>query len=174
MPTEKKEQQVAELQDTMAKCSVGITTDYRGLTVAEMSTLRRKLRDANVEYKVVKNSLAQIAARNNGKDELADTFVGPMAIAFGFGEIPETAKVLTDYIKSSKSILTIKGGFFEDTILDAKGVERLAKLPSREVLIGQVLGGIQAPLYGLVNVLAGPMRGIMGVLQARMKQLEEA
>jgi large subunit ribosomal protein L10 len=174
MPTERKEQQVQELQDTFSRCQVGILTDYRGLTMAEMTVLRRKLREANIEYKVVKNSLAQIAARNAGKEKLTDKFVGPVAVAFGFGEPPEAARAVTDYIKASKSILTVKGGFFGDIILEASGVERLAKLPSKEVLIAQVLGGLQAPLYGLVNVLAGSVRGILNVLQARMKQLEEA
>jgi large subunit ribosomal protein L10 len=174
MPTEKKEKQVEELQDTFSRCQVGILTDYRGLTMAEMSVLRRKLREANIEYKVVKNSLALIAATKAGKEGLTDKLVGPVAVAFGFGEPPETARAITDYIKASKSILAIKGGFFGTEVLDAAGVERLAKLPSREVLIAQVLGGIQAPLYGLVNVLAGSVRGILNVLQARMKQLEEA
>ncbi len=174
MPNEKKEQIVTEFQESLEKCSVGILTDYRGLTMAEMTDLRRKLRAANIEYRVIKNSLAQIAAKNAGKEELAPKFTGPMAVAFGYGEIPEAAKILTDYIKAAKSILTIKGGFFEDSVLDAQGVEKLAKLPSKEVLIAQVLGGIQAPLYGIVNVLAGTMRGVMNVLNARIKQLEEA
>lgn len=174
MPTEKKEQIVAEFQAALEKCSVGILTDYRGLTMAEMTDLRRKLRAANIEYRVIKNSLAQIAARNAGKEDLAPSFTGPMAVAFGYGEIPEVAKVLTDYIKAAKSILAIRGGFFEDSVLDTQGVEKLAKLPSKEVLIAQVLGGIQAPLYGIVNVLAGTMRGVMNVLNARIKQLEEA
>ena len=174
MPTERKEKQVQELQDTFSRCQVGILTDYRGLTMAEMSVLRRKLREANIEYKVVKNSLAQIAAKNAGKEALADKIVGPVAIAFGFGEPPETAKVITDYIKASKSILAVRGGFFGDVVLEASDVDKLAKLPSKEVLIAQVLGGLQAPLYGLVTVLAGPMRGLATVLQGRMKQLEEA
>jgi large subunit ribosomal protein L10 len=174
MPTKRKEQQVAELQETISRAQVGILTDYRGLTMAEMTTLRRKLREANIEYKVVKNSLAQIAIKSAGKEGLADKFVGPVAVAFGFGEPPEAARAVTDYIKASKSILTIKAGYFGNTVLDANGVDRLAKLPSREVLIAQVLGGIQAPLYGLVNVLAGPVRGLQTVLQGRMKQLEEA
>ncbi|MCJ7605076.1 MAG: 50S ribosomal protein L10, partial [Dehalococcoidales bacterium] len=141
MATEKKQKLVEAIQDSLTRCSVGIVTDYRGMTVTEISVLRRKLREANIEYRVVKNSLAQIAARNAGKDELADTLIGPVALAFGFGEIPEAAKAVTDYIKSSKSILSIKGGFFEDQMLDAKGVEKLAKLPSKEVLIAQVIGG---------------------------------
>ncbi len=174
MPTEKKEEQVAELQDTFSRAQVGILTDYRGLTMAEMSVLRRKLRESNIEYKVVKNSLAQIAAKNAGKEALTDKFVGPVAVAFGFGEPPETAKAVMDYIKASKSIMTVKAGFFGDVVLEAAGVEQLAKLPSREVLIAQVIGGIQAPISGFVNVLAGSVRGILNVLQARKNQLEEA
>ena len=97
-----------------------------------------------------------------------------MALAFGHGEAPETAKVLTDFIRTTKSILSIKGGFLPDRILSTADVETLSRLPAREVLLAQVMAGMQAPVYGLVNVLAGPIRGVMGVLQARMKQLEGA
>jgi large subunit ribosomal protein L10 len=172
MPTEKKVQLVDSLYETFTRCSVGILTDYRGLTTAELTNLRRKLREAGIEYKVVKNSLAQFAARKAGLDELAGTFEGPVAIAIGYDEIPVVAKTLDDYIRTSKSILNIKGGFLEDRILTAKEVESLAKLPSREVLIAQVIAGIQSPITGFVNVLAGPIRGFMGVLQARIQQLE--
>ncbi|MFH1647865.1 MAG: 50S ribosomal protein L10 [Chloroflexota bacterium] len=172
MPTEKKVKMVQGLWDVFSRCSVGILTDYRGLTTAEISDLRRRLREAGIEYRVVKNSLAQLAAREAGLDEVAGSFVGPVALALGYGEIPEAAKVLTDYIRTTKSILNIKGGFLTDRVLTPRDVESLAKLPSREVLIGRVLAGMQSPIYGLVNVLAGPVRGIMGVLQARIRQLE--
>jgi large subunit ribosomal protein L10 len=172
MATVKKEKIVESLQETFKKCNVGILTDYRGMNTSEMSDLRRKLRESGIEYRVVKNSLAQFAARNAGIGELADSFTGPVAVAFGYGEVPEPAKILTDFIRTTKSILSIKGGFFEDRVLSPKDVESLSKLPSREVLIGQLLAGMQSPIYGLVNVLAGPIRGIMGVLQARIQQLE--
>jgi large subunit ribosomal protein L10 len=174
MATEKKIQLVESLQETFSRCDVGILTDYRGLSMAEMTNLRGKLREAGIEYRVVKNSLAQLAAKNLGMDELAGTFEGPVAVAFGFGEITGAAKVLTDYIRTTKSILNIKGGFLEDRVLSSADVSNLAKLPSREVLIAQVMAGMQSPIYGLVNVLAGPIRGIMGVLQARINQLEGA
>lgn len=174
MATEKKVKIVESLQETFSRCNVGILTDYRGLTTAELSGLRRKLREAGIEYKVVKNSLAQLAVKKAGMDELADSFTGPVAVAFGYGEIPDAAKVLTDYIRTTKSILSIKGGFLTNRVLSSKEVESLAKLPPREVLISQVLAGMKSPIYGLVNVLAGPIRGIMGVLQARIKQLEGA
>jgi large subunit ribosomal protein L10 len=174
MATEKKQKIVESLRETFSRCSVSILTDYRGLTTAELNDLRRKLREANIEYRVVKNSLAQFAVRSAGMEELADSFTGPVAVAFGYGEITQPAKVLADYIRANKSVLAIKGGFLEDKVLGPKDVESLANLPSREVLIGQVLAGMQSPVYGLVNVLAGPVRGIMGVLQARIKQLEGA
>ena len=174
MPTKKKVQMVENLQEFFSKCTIGILTDYRGLTTAELTSLREKLREAGVEYKVVKNSLAQLAAKQAGMDELASMFEGPVAVAFSYGEIPAMAKVLDDYIRTTKSIMSIKGGFLEDRLLSSKDVESLAKLPSREVLISQVITGIQSPVTGLVNVLAGPIRGLMGVLQARIQQLEGA
>lgn len=174
MPTEKKVQIVENLRDIFSKCSIGILTDYRGLSTTEMNDLRRKLREAGIEFRVVKNSLAQFAAGRAGREELAGSFEGPVAIAFSSGEIPEVAKVLDDYIRTTKSILSIKGGFLEDRLLNSRDVETLARLPAREVLIGQVMAGIQSPIAGLVNVLAGPIRGVMGVLQARIQQLEGA
>ena len=172
MPTEKKEKAVDSLQQVFSRCNIGILTDYRGLKTSELNELRRKLKEASVEYKVVKNSLAQIAARNAGLDYLEGTFVGPVAVAFGYGDITKAAKTLADYIRTSKSSLSIKGGFLEDRALSASELETLARLPSREVLLARVIGGMQSPIYGLVNVLAGPIRGMMGVLQARIQQLE--
>jgi large subunit ribosomal protein L10 len=172
MPIQKKVDIVVSLQDMFTECSIGIFTDYRGLTTAELAALRRKLGEAQIRYRVVKNSLAQIALRQAGKEELAETISGPVAVAFGYGEILEAAKVLTEYIKATKSTLAIKGGFFGDTVLSSKDVGALADLPVREVLIARVIGGIQSPITGLVNVLAGPIRNVMGVLQARITQLE--
>jgi large subunit ribosomal protein L10 len=172
MPTEKKEKAVESLRQVFAKCNIGIMTDYRGMKTSELNELRRKLKEANVEYKVVKNSLAQIAAKNAGLDYLEGAFQGPMAVAFGYGDITKAVKTLTDYIRTSKSLLIIKAGFLEDRILTAKELETLARLPSREVLLSRVIGGMQSPIYGLVNVLAGPIRNMMGVLQARIQQLE--
>ena len=172
MPTEKKVNVVADLQDVFDKCSIGILTDYRGLSTGELSVLRRKLREAGVEYRVVKNSLAQIAFRQAGQETMAALFVGPVAVAIGYGEVPDTAKAVTEYISANKSNLEVRSGFYGDTVLTKKDIENLAKLPPREVLLAQVIGGIQAPISGLVNVLAGPIRNVMGVLQARITQLE--
>jgi len=174
MATEKKTKIVENLQETFSRSRAGVLTDYRGLTTAELNDFRRKLREAGIAYKVVKNSLAQIAVKNVGMEGLAGSFAGPMAVAFDFSESPVVAKVVADYLRATKSAMGIKGGFLGDRVLSPKEVETLARLPSKEVLISQVLAGMKSPIYGLVNVLAGPIRGIMGVLQARIKQLEGA
>lgn len=172
MPTQKKVDIVASLREMFTGCNIGILTDYRGLTTTEMNNLRRKLGEADIKYRVVKNSLTQIALHNAGKDELAEMVSGPIAVAFGYGGIPETAKALTEYITTNKSTLAIKGGFFSDTVLSPQDISALADLPSKEVLIARVMAGIQSPITGLVNVLAAPVRNMMGVLQARITQLE--
>ncbi len=172
MSREKKAQIIDRLQDTFSKCSVGILTDYRGLSTPEITILRRKLRESSVEYKVVKNTLARFAVERAGKDNLASFFEGPIAIAFGYGDISEPAKILTDYIRTSQASLSIRGGFLGDRLLTSEDVTTLSTLPSREILLAKVLGGMQSPIVTLVGCLTTPIRGITGVLQARIKQLE--
>ena len=172
MPREKKAQIIDSLQETFSKCSIGVLTDYRGLSASEITILRRRLGESDIEYRVVKNTLARFAAERESKHDLAASFEGPVAIAFGYDNIVEPAKVLVDYINTSKSSLTIKGGFLGDRLLTAGEVITLSTLPSREILLARVLGGMQSPVLALVNCLAAPVRGIMGVLQARIKQLE--
>jgi len=172
MSREKKAQTIDRLQDTFSKCSIGILTDYRGLSTPEITVLRRKLRESSVEYKVVKNTLARFAGERAGKDDLVNFFEGPVAIAFGYGDVTEPAKILTDYIRTSKASLSIKGGFLGDRLLTPEDVETLSTLPSREILLAKVLGGMQGPIITLVGCLTTPIKGIIGALQARIKQLE--
>jgi len=172
MSREKKTQIIDGLQEFFSECSIGVLTDYRGLSTAQITDLRRTLKKSAVEYKVVKNTLARFAAERAGKDELAALFEGPVAIAFGYGDVTEPAKVLADYIRASKASLGIKGGFWGDRVLTSSDVETLATLPSREVLIARVLAGMQSPIVNLIGCLVAPMRGVIGVLQARIKQLE--
>ena len=172
MPRERKVQIVDELQEIFAKCNVGVFTDYRGLSTAELTELRRALRSSEVKYRVIKNTLARFAAEKAGKNELIDLFEGPVAIAFSYGDIIEPARILADFIRTSKTSLSIKGGFLSDRVLTPGDVETLAALPSREMLIAKVLAGMQSPIVTLISCLANPMRGFIGVLQARVKQLE--
>lgn len=169
---EKKARIIESLQEAFSKSRIGILTDYRGLSAQEIFALRRGLRESGIEYKVVKNTLARFAAERAGKEQLISSFEGPIAIAFGYGDIIVPAKALTNYIDTSKASLSIKGGFLGDRLLTAEDVKTLATLPSREVLLGKVLCGMQIPIYTLVSCLTTPIRGIIGVLQARIQQME--
>jgi large subunit ribosomal protein L10 len=172
MPREKKVQAIDRLQEGLIKCNIGILTDYRGLPTSEMAVLRGRLREIGVEYKVVKNTLARFAATRAGKDDLVNSIEGPLAIAFGYGDITAPAKVLASYIRDSKSIMSIKGGLLGDKLLTTEDVMTLSTLPSREVLVARVLGHIKSPVSALVGCLSHPLRGFMGILQARIRQLE--
>jgi large subunit ribosomal protein L10 len=169
---EKKALVIDSLQEDFAKNNVGVFTDFRGLTAVELMNLRRKLRERGIEYRVVKNTLARFAAERAGKNEVVGLLEGPVAIAFGHGEITEPAKLLADYVRASKSGLKIKGGFLEDRALTVEEVMTLSALPSKEELISMVIGGIQSPIYALLNCLNSPVRQVIGVLQARIKQME--
>ena len=172
MSREKKAQIIDSLQEIFSGCSIGILTDYRGLSALEMAALRNRLREAGIEYRVVKNTLARFAAQRAGKEGLPDFFEGPIAIAFGYGDVAESARALADYIRISKVELSIKGGFLSGRLLTSGEVMTLSTLPSREVLLARVVGGMQSPITTLVSYLTAPMRGLVGVIQARIKQLE--
>ena len=172
MSKEKKAEVIGSLQQFLEKCSVGILTDYRGISALEMTNLRRTLRGSGVDYKVVKNTMARFAAERAGRQQLASLFSGPVAVAFGYGDITATTKLLADYIQNSKSNLTITGGFVRGRLLTAEDVIAISKLPSREVLLARVVAGIASPISTLLSYLNAPVQGMLGVLQARIKQLE--
>ncbi len=174
MPTEKKKQTITSLEQSFARANSGILTDYRGLKTSDVVSLRRKLREVGVEYHIVKNTLAKIAAKQAGKDQITEMFEGPMAVAFVKDDISRSAKVLTEHIASTKMAMAIKGGFLGNKLLTPKEVATIATLPPKEVLIAKLLGGVQGPLYALLNQVNAPLRGLMVVLQGRIKQLEGA
>ena len=174
MSREKKAQIIDDLQQEFSNCSIGILTDYRGLSVSQMTALRRKLQESGGAYRVVKNTLARLAAERGGKPGLAGVFDGPVAVALGYGEVTDTARAVADYARAPEAELSIRAGFMADRILTAQEVNSIATLPSREMLLARVVGGVQAPIWGLVNCLASPLRGLAGVLQARIEQLEGA
>jgi large subunit ribosomal protein L10 len=172
MSREKKAEIIDRLEQVFSRCSIGIMTDYRGHSANEMAELRHRLRELGIEYKVVKNTLAQFAARRAGWEELASFFEGPVAIAFGYGDITAPAKALADYIQTSKAGIRIKGGFLPNRLLSPEDVATLVTLPAREVLLARALAGMQSPILVLVSYLTTPIRGIIGVIQARIQQLE--
>ncbi len=172
MPTEKKAKIIDDLQKVFDKSNIIILTDYRGLHTAEMNEVRRALKKTNADYRVVKNTLARFAAEKVGKKDLDTLLKGPVAVALGYGDVIEPAKALANYIRETKSTLRVKGGFLGTRLLTAEEVAELAKMPPREVILAQVLGGIQSPISSFISYLASPMRGMLGILQARIKQME--
>jgi len=170
---QKKGKIIEELKEEFSKCSVGILTDYRGLKNSEITALRRKLQESGAGYKVVKNTLARFAAEQSDKGEISGSFEGPIAVVLGYDDLSQPAKALTDYIRTSKLEIPIKGGFIDNRVLTADEVSNLASLPSKEVLVAKVLGTMKSPFYSLVGTLSNPLRNMVGVLQARINQLEE-
>ena len=172
MRLEEKKQAVSELAKKLERCSIVITTSYRGIAVAEMTELRRRLRQQEIEYRVIKNTLAAFAAEQAGKAELTSIIEGPTALAFGYGDMVVPARALTDYIRSAKSQLRINGGLVEQRLLSAAEVAYLATLPPKEVLIARLLMGMQGSILALVNVLNANLTGFINLLVARRNQLE--
>ncbi|MEC9489888.1 MAG: 50S ribosomal protein L10 [Halanaerobiales bacterium] len=163
MARPEKEAVVKELTDKFSSAKSLVITDYLGLNVAEMTELRSKLREAGVEFKVVKNTLATIAANDVEMEEMTDYFSGPTAIAFGEDDAVSPAKVLVEFAKDHE-VLEIKAGLLNGEIISKEKVESLAEIPSREELLAKAFASMKAPLSGLVNVLQGNIRGLVQVL----------
>jgi large subunit ribosomal protein L10 len=170
MPKQNKIDAVAEITADLKAADIYYFVDYRGLTFAEATELRKRLRKVDADLKVVKNTLGKIAAANAGVEGLDELLAGPTAIAYVHGDPAKTAKTIQDFIKEKKKS-AIRGGKLQRSVLTAQQVEALAALPSREVLIAQLLRAINSPLQGLANVLNGPIRGLVVVLaQVQDKQ----
>ena len=183
MPTQKKMELVEELKEKFTRCTIAIATDYTGLGGNTMMELRRKMREASVEYRVVKNTLAYLAADSAKTPQMKDIVQGPTALAFGYGDPVEVAKALAEYIRVNRSPLAIKGAVLDERTLTPAEVSRLTTLPPREVLVAQLLAQaqlsisslvtqLQAPLRGLLNVLNGPLTSFAILLQQRAQQLQ--
>lgn len=172
MRIDEKKEVVEHLADKLARCSIAITTDYRGIPVGEMTDLRRRLRQRDIEFRVVKNTLAGFAAEKAEKSDFINVIEGTTAVAFGYGDIADPAKALVEYIRSSGSVLRIRGALVGKRAISAAEVTILATMPPKEVLVAKLLGGMKGPIAGLVNVLNANIAGLACVLGARTRQLE--
>ncbi len=173
MATERKERLVSELEELVARSTVAISANYRGMTVAEMTALRRRMRDAGVELHVVKNTLLRRAAERGGKPDLFRIVDGPTALIFGFGEPREPAAAITEFIRTARSAMTLTGAYYDGEVLPAAGVADLATLPSRGQLLSQLMGDLQSPLAILAGLISGTLREFAGLIEARSNQMEE-
>jgi len=162
---------VAGLNTAFAEASCLFLADYRGLTVEQVTDLRRKCRAEGVQYRVVKNSLAKRSVEGTDKVALADAFVGPTAVAWGDDPIAP-AKVLAEYAKDNEA-LELKTAIVEGQQISTAEIAALAKLPGKDALRSQLLSVLVAPMQQVVSVLAAPARDIVGVIDAYAKKLNE-
>jgi large subunit ribosomal protein L10 len=174
VPTAKKEETVAALQDVVSRSTVAISANYPGLSVAELTVLRRRMREVGVEIRVVKNTLLRRAAEQAGKPNLVEIVKGPTALMFGFSDPNEPARVITEYVRTARNSLTLVGAFVDGQTLPAAGIADLATLPSRPQLLSQFMGGLQSPMAILAGLISATLREFAGLVDARATQLEGA
>jgi large subunit ribosomal protein L10 len=172
MPTEAKRQTVAELRDEIARSKTMIVSEYRGLSVKEIAEIRKALRKQDVSYRVVKNRLMRIAADGTAGEALGPLLTGPTAIAFGADEAG-TAKAVLDAVRPYR-IVKVTGAVLGGRAVDAEGVQRLAALPPREVVLAQLAGALAAPMATTAGLIAAPLRDVAGLFQALHDQKASA
>lgn len=171
---EEKVRRVEELRDRLTRARGVVLAEFRGLTVEQQTRLRRELRGAGVEFRVVKNTLARIAARGTGAEALEASLVGPTAMAFGFDDPVAPARELVRAARELRDALAVKAGWVEGRLLGPDEVRQLAELPPREQLLARVAGGLAAPLAGFGGVLAGLLRAFAYAVDQLRRQREAA
>jgi large subunit ribosomal protein L10 len=170
---QEKQKITEDLHERFSKSAIVVVTDYKGLDVSAMNDLRRKLREEDIEFQVAKNTLLIRAAKDTEVALIQDYFKGPSAVAFSYKDPVAPAKVLTQFAKDNQK-LEIKGGVLKDRVLDADAIEDLAKLPSREVLLGQFLSVLNEVPSSFVRTIAEIPRSLLNVLTAIRDQKEAA
>lgn len=173
MPTEAKREMVAALRDELSRSRTLIVSEYRGLSVKDMAEVRTALHRQDIKYRVVKNRLMRIAAEGTMAEALEPMLTGPTAIAFGADEAT-TAKAVIEAVRPYNRVVKITGAVLGDRAIDAAGVQRLAALPGREVLLAQLAGTFAAPLATMAGLVAAPLRDTDGLLGALHDQKASA
>jgi large subunit ribosomal protein L10 len=168
-----KEQAVEEIAGKFGDAQAALLTEYRGLSVGEIAEVRRALRDAEADYKVLKNTLTRIAVREVGLDELVEMLQGPTAVAFCRGDAVAAAKALDDAAKKYP-VLIVKGGVLRGQVIDAEQAKALAKLEPREVQLAKIAMMMNAPLQQTVNVFSALLRDLGSMLGQVLAQKESA
>ncbi len=171
---EQKAEQVELLTEKLRKAKVALLTDYRGLTVTQLQDLRGRLRTGDVEYRVIKNTLARRAADAAGLGDLKAQLEGPVAIAFGYDDLSLPSRLINEFVRTTRLKLDVKGGLVEGRVFSPEQVKQLADLPSRETLLAQLLGTLQSPVAQLVGIMQTPVQQLLGVLDAYKSKLEAA
>lgn len=165
MPSQKNVESVSDLRGKLERGKVVIAADYTGLDVATMSALRRKLKESGCEILVAKNTLTKLASEQVGKGALAASLAGPTVLVLGYGDPIKSARVLDEYVRSTRITLKIRGGVLGAQAMSRQDVERLAAIPSEKELMAQLAGQLLASVSMLMGVLNAPVRGLATVMQ---------
>ncbi len=166
MGRQERAEVLVQLDEKLDGASSVVVAAYGKINAEKSLELRKKCKEVAVDFFVVKNTLASMALKEKGMSELAPYFVGPMSVAVSKGDPVAPSKVLTDFLDGNPDLLEIKAGYVEGKFADEAQLGALASLPSRDVLLGKMVGSIKSPLSGLVGVLSGPVRNLVGVLSS--------
>jgi len=169
-----KQERVIDLKEQMSRSKLAVVSDYRGLTVKEMTELRRRVQAAGGDYTVAKNTLIRRAlSETEGAPQIDAMLKGPTALVVGYQDPVAPVKALMDFLKETKKEMDIRGGIVEGKPVSAKDLQQIATLPSREEMVAKLMGSMQAPAQGVVNTLSGVARNLVYTLEAIRKQKEE-
>ncbi|MBI4312725.1 MAG: 50S ribosomal protein L10 [Chloroflexi bacterium] len=174
MPSARNVKLQDAISEKLGKSKVAIATDFAGIPTATLTELRRHLRAHGMDYKVVKNTLLMRSADALGKAEVKELLAGPTGVAFGYDDPIAAIKTITDYVRTNRSPINVRGAAFEGRVFRGDQLVALTQLPPKPVLVAQLLGQLNAPIARLVNALNSPLAGLAIVLQQRAKQLEGA
>ena len=174
MPTEKKIKEVEELTDKLSRSTVVIGAEYRGLTVAETTVLRKTVRDAGMQMQVVKNTLFLRAANAAGIADAAELAEGPTAIIFGYDDPIVPIKTVVEYQRTARNTFAARKAFMDGQVIPGSRLSELASLPPRDQMIAELAGMLQSPITNLVYLLSSTIQEFSGLLDARTGQLEES
>jgi len=165
MPTKEKENQIALLKEKLTTANSVIVADHTGINVADLTVLRRDLRKSKAEFRVAKNTLLRIAARESNMEDVNQYFIGPTSMIFGFDDPSVPAKIIFEFAKKT-DIPKVKAFILDKQLLTAEDYKKIAQLPSKEVVLAMVVGAVNGPILGFVMTLDGVTRKFIGLLDA--------
>lgn len=165
---------VADIRERLTRTTVMYLTDFSGLNVKSMTVLREKLRENGAEFLVGKNRLVKIALSDTEMPDLSESLIGPTGVVFGYDDAVSAAKILTDFAKENNDRPTFKAGVLDNALLSAAQIDRLAKLPTRDVLLSELAGAMSAPMAMLAQALEAKLQETAGLLDAYKAKKQEA
>jgi large subunit ribosomal protein L10 len=174
LPTQRKIDQVEELANLFSSSDTIIIADYKGTSVAELSSLRKALNSSSSKFKIAKNTLAKLAAVKAEKNILADQINGPLGYILTNGDPSQVTKTLFEYTEKNSIEFVIKKGLLDNQLVDESTLLKLSKLPSKEILLSKLMGSMNSPITNLVFVMNGTVQALATVLQRHVEKSEEA